>query len=163
MSKRAIYRRQQKQERKEAEKVKPELLSFAEEMKLKGRLTYEVDRDLGYKYYKQTYPVAYEDGYKAGIEKGYQEGLDYFDLESQSIFYISFGLALKDKFPRWGADAIESIVQGAIDWNGRYVQEFHKDLDAYKLHYGVMIGRKFELDEVEEDDGQREEPEAIPG
>lgn len=161
MSKRAMYRRRQKQEQKEAKKAPPQPLNFAEEIRLKERITWEVDQKLGDRYYQKIYPKAYEDGFKAG----YQEGLDFFDLESQSIICIGFGLALRDKFPRWGADAIESLIQDAINWNQRYVKEFHKDLDAYKLHYGVVVGKKFELDEVDDDDvGQPgREPEEVPG
>ncbi len=99
-------------------------------------LAKKIDRELGQKYYEQVYTEAYK------------EGISSFDMDSQSIFCISFALALRDKFPQWGADAIEKIVQSAIDWNGRFISEFDRDLDAYKLHYGVAIGREFELEEV---------------
>lgn len=100
-------------------------------------LTDRIDKELGDKYYAQVYSEAYNDG------------VSDFNMDSQTVFFISFGLALKDKFPKWGPDAIESVVQGAIDWNERYIKEFGRDLDAYKLHYAMEVGRKFELEEIE--------------
>lgn len=95
---------------------------------MKSNLTQEIDRKLYNKYYEIANKNAVDNIYK--------------------IVLASFGYALADTCPNWGAVAIAKRIQKTMDYVDKFSHEYDGDIDRFMQELEDRTGFSFDVDSV---------------
>lgn len=125
-------RRRAEREAKKGNKAVEQRIAGAEESVrlavLKENIARDVDRKLYDKYYQKANKDAVDNIYK--------------------IVLTSFGMALADTCPGWGAVAIAKRMQKTMDYVDKFSKEYDGDIDRFMKELEDRTGFSFEVDSV---------------
>ena len=80
-----------------------------------------------------------------------QKAADGVNQEVYMVFFLAFGLALNDKFPRWGAKAMSRLMQSIMDWINIYIIDWDRNLERMQNEFAIRYGESLEI-EVKDSD-----------
>lgn len=86
-----------------------------------------------------------EDIQLAAANQSYFDWCHKYEKEFVEAFLISFSLAVHEKFPRWGIDAVSRMVSDASAWTDKYIMEYKRDLISYRNLYAITFGEPMQL------------------
>lgn len=90
--------------------------------------------------------------YKAAGAEAYKQWLQRFERILLDTLYISFSLAIHDKFPRWGVDKIEELIEATMRYNDLFVTDYKRNEWDFGSLYAITFGRRPEHVTLLDDD-----------
>ena len=75
-----------------------------------------------------------------------QKAADATNQDIYYVFFIAFGLALKDKLPNWGAVALGKLIQTVMDWIDIYIKQWDRDMERFQNEFAIRYGERLEID-----------------